>query len=646
MRQFILPRYILREHLGPFCFSFAVITLVFLLDLLFRHLNRLLSKGIAFTVVLEFLGLNLAWIVATAVPMAVLTATLMAFGRLAADNEFAALQASGISLWRQVQPVLLAAALLAAGLIWFNDNVLPDCNLRVRTLAADIVRHKPNVRIEPGVWYHEIPNYGLLAQALTDSAGQTQAHHLLIDDNSKAEVRRTISARSGLIQSNGAEGVLSLTLFHGEIQEINLTKGEEFRRITFAKHFMTLGGETSLLPESATATRNNREKSTQQMWQEVKAARAELAQLREGLAQMPAQESLQGLRDAKLAETRRLEGRVQALFVEIHKKYAIPAACLVFVVIGAPLGALARRAGIATGAGLSLGFFLFYWAALLGGEVLADRRILSPPFAMWFANFVTVILGAFMFRQASNGALGLPSFQFIAFVRAIFAKEFWRRLRGKSHHNEVPVRTDFDQSERAPAKIPTEPRHLEFDRKATNNSEHEIITFDVVEPEFMQQRQTTRAQRRPAPPTPRAGAKPMLDILREFCARAQLDLALLSDRNGKVLASNSRLSPQSLNFNKLAALAAAQMTLAQRLGAALQEEGEFTCIFQEGENFKLLIYLIDRDFILTVLAKRATALGLVRIHANEAVARMRTTLRGNMEKALPAPEREMRNELR
>jgi len=79
--------------------------------------------------------------------------------------------------------------------------------------------------------------------------------------------------------------------------------------------------------------------------------------------------------------------------VEIYKKYSIPVACLVFVLIGAPLGTMARRGGFGMGAGLSLGFFLFYWANLIGGEKLADRDVLSPFWGMWLANIVLGISG-------------------------------------------------------------------------------------------------------------------------------------------------------------------------------------------------------------------------------------------------------------
>jgi predicted regulator of Ras-like GTPase activity (Roadblock/LC7/MglB family) len=122
MRPLILPRYILREHLGPFCFSFAMMTLLFLLDLAFRHWSRILSKDLPPAIGMEFFGLNLAWIVATVALMAVFTATQMAFGRLAGGNEITVRQAGAAGLFRQALPVFIAAAALAADLIWFNNS--------------------------------------------------------------------------------------------------------------------------------------------------------------------------------------------------------------------------------------------------------------------------------------------------------------------------------------------------------------------------------------------------------------------------------------------------------------------------------------------------------------------------------------------
>jgi lipopolysaccharide export LptBFGC system permease protein LptF len=88
--------------------------------------------------------------------------------------------------------------------------------------------------------------------------------------------------------------------------------------------------------------------------------------------------------------------RINEFLVEIHKKYSIPAACIVFIFIGAPLGIIARRGTFGVAATVSLGFFVLYWASLIAGEKYADRGLLSPWLGMWMANIVLIIIGLYL----------------------------------------------------------------------------------------------------------------------------------------------------------------------------------------------------------------------------------------------------------
>ena len=88
----IISRYIVKEHLGPFFFSLAVIMFVFVTKFIVQYIGRLFGKGLSAITILEFVYLNLAWMLALAVPMSVLVASLMAFGRLSADNEITILK--------------------------------------------------------------------------------------------------------------------------------------------------------------------------------------------------------------------------------------------------------------------------------------------------------------------------------------------------------------------------------------------------------------------------------------------------------------------------------------------------------------------------------------------------------------------------
>ena len=103
----LLRRYIIIELLSPFVFSLLVIVFVLFVQFLLRAIDRFLGKGIDTLTIFEYLFLNLAWIVALAVPMAVLIATLMTFGRLSEDNEITAMRASGISFLKIIRPALI-----------------------------------------------------------------------------------------------------------------------------------------------------------------------------------------------------------------------------------------------------------------------------------------------------------------------------------------------------------------------------------------------------------------------------------------------------------------------------------------------------------------------------------------------------------
>ena len=93
--------------------------------------------------------------------------------------------------------------------------------------------------------------------------------------------------------------------------------------------------------------------------------------------------------------------QIDIYLVEIYKKYSIPFACLIFTLIGAPLGYKVRRGGFGIASGLSLLFFLVYWASLIGGEKLADRDIVSPFWGMWLVNIVLGLFGLYLMFKSS-----------------------------------------------------------------------------------------------------------------------------------------------------------------------------------------------------------------------------------------------------
>ena len=94
-----LNKYLVKESLIPFLLSLGVITTVLFLQFLIRAIDRFLGKGLDVWIILEYLYLNLAWIIALSVPMSLLISTVMTYGRMSQDNEITALKAAGVSVF-------------------------------------------------------------------------------------------------------------------------------------------------------------------------------------------------------------------------------------------------------------------------------------------------------------------------------------------------------------------------------------------------------------------------------------------------------------------------------------------------------------------------------------------------------------------
>jgi lipopolysaccharide export system permease protein len=422
----ILTKYILREHVGPFIFGIATIMFIFLLNIVFRDLGRILGKGLPVVVVLQFFGLNLAWILALAIPMAVLIASLMAFGRLASDREIDAMKASAVPVHQLFRPILAAAAVLAVFMVQFNNSILPEFNHRLKMLYFDITRTKPAISLDPNVFYNEIPNYSILVQKIDQKKNLLKG--VFINDTSDPRYNKTVVAESGNLIFLKQEEKIVFTLFNGEVHEVEKQNVQQYRRMKFQKQSISISVPGMALEHNTFQERGDREKTTRMLKADIreecnllreresniiKLVRNDMQELFPGgypsgnaYEQKPlfyhqnAQTRVQRMIDLIEGEAGVLGGykrSINSLWVEVYKKYSIPFACLVFVLIGAPLGILVRQGGFATAGWLSFVFFLIYWAFLIGGEQLADRRILTPALAMWSPNLVVGCIGIFLY---------------------------------------------------------------------------------------------------------------------------------------------------------------------------------------------------------------------------------------------------------
>ena len=464
----ILSRYILRQHLPPLGYAIAALTFAMLVNQVAKQFGNFVGKGLPWGVIFEVFALSIPFIVAMTLPMAVLVAVMYTFSHLAADNEVTAMKANGISVGRILAPVLGGAALMSVISLFWNDQVLPRSNHTLRTLLVDIQRKKPTFQLKEQVINEVVPGQFFLRAARIDPATNT-LNDVTIYDLQDPDRRRIIMADSGRMAYTGGGTDLYLTLRDGEVHEIKRSDPEHFNRTFYTVNRIKVEGVSNTFE----TTKNDEYRSDREMGicamqdvvaradQDLRRVRTEainavvgelrrvarLAPLRRALADTSTphaslyckalgamQRVLGGPRparaDERVASTvlppgvvaqevttpaayaqrlRAARQRAAIYEVEIQKKLAISAACIIFALLGVPLAIRYPRGGVGLVIGSSLAVFSVYYVGLIGGEEFGDRLIVPPFFAMWTPNLIFLIVSIPLLwtaRQAGSTAHG------------------------------------------------------------------------------------------------------------------------------------------------------------------------------------------------------------------------------------------------
>ncbi len=388
-----------------------------------KFADRLVGKGLDTWVIIKLIVYNLSWMVVLVVPMATLVASLMAFGNMSQNNEVTIMKSSGISLYKMMIPPFLASIIVAILLYQFNNQVLPDANHQAKILMGDISRTKPTLSLEPGFFSQEVSNYAILVRAINQKTNDL--YQITIYDYSNPAKINVITAERGKIFFSKDQSKLIMDLYNGEIHESDVQNTGMYRKLEFKKHIITMNADQFSFQQSGPVSRGEREMSVEDM-QFITDSLKKIQKLQENTFKNESSKyffldgsyknhapdknpnknsdivylrSIEKIRNAKnviMSNFNRLEWtnrEIEKYDVEINKKFALPAACIIFVLIGAPLGVMVRKGGFGVAGGISLLFFLIYWSFLIGGEKLSERGFFSPFIGMWAANIVLGIVG-------------------------------------------------------------------------------------------------------------------------------------------------------------------------------------------------------------------------------------------------------------
>ncbi len=425
-----LQVYVLKEFFPPFLLSLGLFTFIMLLDKLLDLLDLIVSKGVPMRIVAEIFILLLPSMIAVVIPMGVLAGILIAVSRLSGDLEITAMKANGISIYNLIFPLGLVALLIAAILVIFNNSVLPDANHVARNLLLDIGTMRPTAQIEPGMFVDEIDNYRIFVQEKDDLTGKLLG--VIIHSNTPGAPARTITAMEGTMEPVGANH-LRLTLEDGQMHEKDRVNG--YRYSTFSTYIIDIARSEELVRHDRD-NRGDREMSASQMQSFVDSIAVRKILLTDSINAISLSflNTLESETNPVFSgdSTRRMRNTITWLTststdlillndqidnlqrnigkynVEIHKKYSIPFACLVFVFLGVPLGLSTKGSSKGIAVTMSLVFILIYYFFLIAGEQLADRGIVSPWAAMWSPNILLGALGIYLTMRSMREGQPVP----------------------------------------------------------------------------------------------------------------------------------------------------------------------------------------------------------------------------------------------
>lgn len=362
----ILDRYILRELAVPFVLGLAIFTSILLIVRILKLVELVVNRGVPLTQMARVFSYILPAFLEVTVPMALLLAILVAFGRLSSDSEITALRAAGVSIYRLLRPVSVFAIAVSLLTLWLSFVARPWGNHHLRLGLYEIVKTRATAGIKPRVFNDEFKNLVIYVNRIRPAGDQLEG--ILVSDNRDDASQNTIYAESGRLITDERHHSLTLRLENGGIYSTD--RGDGYQDTRFTSYDITLDLNVAL------AQLRNRERDASEMtFPELRAALAE-----KQAAGQPAF----------------LER------IELHRKFSIPFAGLVFAALGVPLGIQPSRSVHSRGFSVSLVLIFLYYLLLTFGQNLGERGVLPPALAVWLPNAALSLVAVILVSRAAR----------------------------------------------------------------------------------------------------------------------------------------------------------------------------------------------------------------------------------------------------
>lgn len=360
-------RYIFKELIPPYAMNLLFFIFVFLMRQILEITNVIVNYQVSLIAFFLMLAYSIPFFLAYIIPMSVMMSVLLTFLRLSNDNEIVALKASGISIYHLLPPVILFSVLNALLTAYMAIYGLPWGQQSYKQMAMNVVQSNFNVGLKERQFNDSFD--GVMFYVNKIDLNNNSLKDIYIEDQRNEGFSTTIVSPNGRIFNGEDRLSFILSLNNGVINQVNL-KSRAVHSISFDSYALQLD-----LKDAVNKIRKKKRKSKEMHLGEL------VAFLK--------------------TETIKTKNYYSA-WVEFHKKFSIPFACIALGILAVPLGVQSSSSRKSAGLGIGLVAFLMYYLLLSAGLVFSEAGNLSPVVGMWIPNVIMGGLGIVLLVRTAN----------------------------------------------------------------------------------------------------------------------------------------------------------------------------------------------------------------------------------------------------
>ena len=389
----IFDRYIFSQVAWSTLMGVLVLTGVMVLGTVFKEMERLLgdTSSLPILAVLQFISYVIPYSLIFTIPWALLTAILLVFGRMSADNEMTALRMTGMAMWRICLPVFILAIAMSGVCFWVNIHLAPMAKTKIKRLFYDLALDDPAVLFQPGKVLEKFPGYRIYTKKR---------------DGNKLWDVEIVKTQQGQMEQ----------YIRAERAEIVITPGNTDFMLKLSKcHVETSSGDQTPPPPPSTAT------AAVAIPEDDPSSAIQSADLKEMFLTFPLSElkaKTERISNSMKSTTElwtevttgnsivngepMSKSLISAVRTELSLRYSFSLVAIVFCLVGIPLAITAQRRETSVGFALSLLVAVCYQVFVILASNLAEKRGAYPHLLMWLPTIIFTIVGARLFYKLSR----------------------------------------------------------------------------------------------------------------------------------------------------------------------------------------------------------------------------------------------------